>query len=400
MDPTALYRNIAVACPLLQELPCVDCPEYVALPARDKLDRMWNKIKASKHPKGKYPNNWVGILGANAAIANTGYNGTISETFDRFSDEYAARHAKVIHTHGPVAKVRFEATADSPYTGLFAGQHEGVLRASLVKDPYAPCKGVPFTKGCFAPGIAVKLLRDGTYSSNWIAMTSLGDGQGWNFNFFLNPMKIWVPKPLGAAASVVMAIFSLAAKLPFHLGSKEFASMDPHASLTKAKAPSNVYFVPPAGIAKRFSEAPHEFREDFAEISSGTELYEVWAPGEEGCLCDLGDAGKNQPCLDPTKCRGAQKIGRLVTTSEFLSSDWGDTNIFFQHERFVRKDRRVCQMAEAMKSTDVYRMSQNLGDRCLTNDRKCTSAQEDTCSWGFWCSKPVEGKSSGKCPFS
>merc|ERR1712072_382221 len=203
------------------------------------------------------------------------WNHTIDESFDRFSDEYMADHAKVIHTFGSVAKVRLQAEANTPYTGLFRGADFGLIRLSLVKSPTDPCKGIPFTAGCFAPGIAVKLLRDGTYSSNLIAMTSLGDGQGRNFNFFLNPMKIWVPKPLGAAAGLVMGIFSIAAKEPYKLGSKEFATMDPTASLTEAKAPSNVYFVPPAAIATRFSEAPHEFRDDFAEIASGTEIYEV-----------------------------------------------------------------------------------------------------------------------------
>merc|ERR1712072_436763 len=300
------------------------------------------------------------------------WNHTIDESFDRFSDEYMADHAKVIHTFGSVAKVRLQAEANTPYTGLFRGADFGLIRLSLVKSPYDPCKGIPFTAGCFAPGIAVKFLRPNTYSNNLIAMTSLGSGQGQNFDFFLNPMKIWVPKPTGVAASIVMNVFSKAAEEPSHLGSLEFAAPNSDTKLTSSavSAPTNVYFVPGPAVTKRFSSKPHDFRDDMGKIEEGTVLYELWAPGKDGCLCD------GNPCLDPRKCDGAKKIGELITESVFVASSWGDRKLFFQHERFARKSRSKCAMAAAMADSDVYRMSGGFSTRCVANNLACSAGEK------------------------
>ena len=351
----------------------------------------------SKYPASKpYPDDWIDILTGNAEITNTYMNGTISESFDRFSDEYPSEHIKVIHTYGSVAKVQFVAEGDTPYTGLFKGGI-GVIRMSLVKSPEAPCKGVPFTEGCFAPGIAIKLLRDGTYSSNFIAMTSLGDGQGQDYNFFKNPMKIWVPQPTGVAAEIVMDVFAKAAAEPFKLASQEMASMDPNGDLADAKSPSNVYFVPPSTLQTRFKSTPHEFRADMVQIESGTTVYEGWAPGPDGCLCD------GEPCLQVTTCQGAKRIGRIVTTSSFTNSRYGDASLFFQHERGVRKTRSVCAMAKAMPNYDVYRMSGNAKSRCLAGDASCDSGE----GIGFipllpdvFSRRRTPGTKTVKCPFS
>lgn len=396
----------------LDSASCIDCPDYVALTADQKLERMWSRIQGSEY--SSFPNEWVGIISANAQIAQTAFNSTISESFDRFSDEYMADHAKIIHTHGTVAKVRLEAEPGQPYTGLFSGSQVGLIRTSLVKSPTDPCKGVPFTEGCFTPGIAVKVLRDSTFSSNLIAMTALGDGQGQDYNFFLNPLKTWVPKPLGAAASVVMDFFSQAAKAPYHLGTAEFASTDPKASISKAtvcagelctkikeaipdaiQAPSNVYFVPADNM--KFSSAAHDFRKDFQDLAAGTTLYELWAPGTDKCLCGVN----KDPCLDPRKCAGAHKIGKLVTTSRFVSSEWGDRGLFFQHERFVRKGRQVCAMANAIPANDDYRMSDDLSARCLPDDLECTAAQSTIRSgWELTARRRTKGVRGADCPFS
>ena len=379
---------------------CVDCPSYIRASADQKLERMWTLIEGTEY--STFPNDWISLSDNVAAMARTAFNGTINESFDRFSDQYMTEHAKVIHTHGTVAKVRLVWEEEHPYTGLFGeGESTGLIRASLVKDPNAPCTGIPFTPGCFAPGIAVKVLRDQTFSSNLIAMSNLGDGQGRDFNFFKNPMKTWVPKPVGLGADVVNGIFAYAAAEPNRLGSVEFAASDPSADVTSTsiKAPSNVYFVPTSNIATRFKSTDHEFRADFAELVTGSVLYEVWAPGNDGCLC--GET--KEPCMDPRKCEGAQQIGRLETTSRFVSSRWGDQSLFFQHERHARKERRLCTMASSMSADDVFRMPDDFSTRCMADGTTCDAGEttKRQKSWELTARRRVTGKLSGQnCPFS
>lgn len=90
---------------------CIDCPSYVALSARDKSARLWSRIVADEYQNPAFPNAWVNIVTANYHLFRTALNATISESFDRFSDEYMAAHAKVIHTHGSAAQVHCDHSA-------------------------------------------------------------------------------------------------------------------------------------------------------------------------------------------------------------------------------------------------------------------------------------------------
>jgi len=348
---------------------CVDCPEYVAMSAKDKEARLLELMRQSEYQE--FPNDWIGILTANKALAWTAHNGTIGETFDRYSDEYMTEHAKIIHTHGSVASVRLVPLPSAAHmSGLFRGAPHGVIRLSLVKDPKEPCYGVPFTSGCFTPGIALKMLRNGTYSSNLIAMNLLGDDND-DYNFFSKPLKTWVPLPTGLGASVVNTIFSYAAEAPHHLGNWQFAregSDDEKVDI--AKVPSNVYFVPDRGLTHRFESSAHEFRDDLAELPVNTTLYDmVVTPSDKPCLCD------NEPCADVTQCDGHVVIAKVVTTSRFIASSYGDNRLFFNHARFNRKARKACSTvpvgdsctaSKSFPSSEVYRISGDLCAVCVT----------------------------------
>jgi hypothetical protein len=351
------------------ESPCVDCPEYVALSAKDKEARILELMKGSEY--AKFPNDWVSLSANTIALGKTAHNGTIGETFDRYSDQYMTDHSKVIHTHGSVATVALVPTPSAEkYTGLFRGAAHGVIRLSLVKDPEDPCYGVPFTKGCFSPGIALKAFRNGTYSSNLIAMHLLGDNAR-DYNFFGKSFKTWVPLPTGLGADVVNKIFAYAAKDPHHLANWEFASGGSgDENVDAAKVPSNVYFVPNPTIANRFSSSKHEFRDDLAKLSVNTALYNVVVvPGDKPCLCKLGKS--MEPCEDVTTCDGHEVIGKVVTTSRFIASAYGDQSLFFNHARYKRKARKACSTYSTggscamafhrFPSSEVYRMS---GDHC------------------------------------
>lgn len=184
---------------------CVDCPSYVALDAREKMDRLWAKIEADEYTepfktqcareggncpcdgsvkygktgkwtawrpvighivcsasefdgedpapwewkkcvcKHSFPKTWIGLLERN--LKDTGGrvdNGTMAMFFDRFSDENPRNNAKTIHTFGSTAKVRFVPQQNNmpQYTGMFAkGAEHALIRLSIVADWEQPCKG-------------------------------------------------------------------------------------------------------------------------------------------------------------------------------------------------------------------------------------------------------------------
>lgn len=84
---------------------------------------------------------------------------------------------KVTHPVGTHAKFEFIPHPDSPYTGIYRGAKHVIMRISdtVKSSPHI---------GKTVPGHAVKFLRDGMYSANWVTMFSF-DGQT-SMNFFKN----------------------------------------------------------------------------------------------------------------------------------------------------------------------------------------------------------------------
>ena len=66
---------------------------------------------------------------------------------------------------------------ENPYTGIFRGADQGLIRLSAAVKPSAD-SGTPFT-----PGMGLKFLRDGKVSANLVSMKGTG-GQPNDWNFF------------------------------------------------------------------------------------------------------------------------------------------------------------------------------------------------------------------------
>ena len=98
-----------------------------------------------------------------------------------------------------VAKIEWVSSGDHPYTGMFKGSDAGYIRMSIAKPI------VPLTNN-LAPGIGVKLLRDGKDSANFVAMYSV-DGQD-SLNFFANDFKNHIPTPHSVSLKPLEARFA------------------------------------------------------------------------------------------------------------------------------------------------------------------------------------------------
>ena len=202
---------------------------------------------------------------------------------------------KYIHGRGAVAQVKFIAKPNS-YTGIFTGADCALIRLSVTYKP-SGSKAV-------APGLALKILRDKVSSANISALVSI-DGQEKDFNIFKNPMSNIVPEGSGVGAKLVQRVFKKVSAYPEEIVLDHMAQIDVHGLTSEqAKAPRQVFFVPDEKIS--FSSDEHDFREDLLKIPNGTKLYSVFADKEH--------------------------IGDLVTTSEFVTSEFGDDGLFFKHQ--------------------------------------------------------------------
>lgn len=286
---------------------------YQSLSACQKQELLWKDIKLSEHqdlPKlSKFGLFQLIGMGVQA----------LTKKAERNSDVSPKKWKKYLHQRGSVAKVKFVPTENSPYTGIFQGSECGLLRMSIT---YRPTK-----KRAFAPGLALKVLRDGKPSANISALYRL-DGQGTNYNILANPLSNIVPMGDELGLKLVHKVFKKVTDYPEELLLNHFSDLDEKGeTVENAKAPRQVFFVPNQSF--NFSSSKHDFRKDLETIPAGTTIYKVYAASEKLKDFDYTEY-KNE---DIKKfLNEAKLIGEIITDSEFVASEFGDNGIFFRHE--------------------------------------------------------------------
>jgi hypothetical protein len=242
----------------------------------------------------------------------------LRKKMDRRSDEAPTEWKKAIHAHGSVAKVKFTPSSDTPFTGLFQGADYGLLRLSVT--------GEPSDRG-FAPGLALKLMVDGHPSENVSALVSL-TGQGQNYNFFARELSNIVPVVNQVGPRLINLIFRRVTKYPTKLYLADFGRIDQTGqTVSKSYYPNQIFLVPTKAV--QGSESPHDFREDLSKIPAETIIFSVYG-GDPNKVS--GDTTNNDDYRQQ-----AQLIGHIHTTSEFVNSFYGDSQLFFRHQRFLNR---------------------------------------------------------------
>jgi hypothetical protein len=275
--------------------------DYQSWKAAQKQDFLWN----SRIIKSKYdqlpPLKKIDIVALFLTALKT--------KMDLQSDEAPINWKKAIHAHGSVAKIKFIPTNNTSFTGLFKGADYGLLRLSVTGDP---------SDRGFAPGLAIKLFVDENPSGNFSALVSLV-GQDKNYNFLANELSNIVPIAKSLGPIITNLIFTRVTKYPTKLYLEDLGEINQQGQKeSKADYPAQVFLVPNSSI--KFPESPHDFRNDLATIPTGTSLYSVYGVSQE-------EANNNNR-------QKAQVIGHIETTSEFVSSFYGDSQLFFRHQRF------------------------------------------------------------------
>ena len=280
----------------------VHSDSYLALSAKDKMTRLWANIIAVKTP-----GEWDGFLSLLKIFAVP-----MCPTYQAQGDEmpyvkklfFGWYRKKLLHNaHGAVGQVEWRSRGGHPYTGIFKGAKQGIVRLSLAGKP---------SSNNIVPGMGLKFLRDGRDSANLVAMYSLEGQKSWNF--FKNDFTTIIPKYPGLLLKLFEAKFSEASS---YINSNSVLGFSQYGEsgtkVANPKFPFMLRFSPNRKFG--FSDTKHQILKDLKTIPAGSTLYKIWA-------------------LDkPVELGGKEKhIGDLVLISDLTASQWGDKHLFFRHQ--------------------------------------------------------------------
>ncbi|HNJ86435.1 MAG TPA: hypothetical protein PKU92_07615 [Agitococcus sp.] len=287
--------------------------DYEKWSAQAKADHLWvNGAKRTQY-KTTMPN--LTKVDTAGLISSILWKKVQSRT-----DVAPAGYNKPIHAHGAMAKVKFIPVANNGYTGLFQGSNYGLLRLSVTENP---------AEGAFQTGLAWKALVDGKPSENVSALYTLA-GQGQNYNFFANELSNYVSPDINNSASTIL--FSAVSTKPTLVVMNDMAEVMQNGTVvTTPKAPTQIYFVPRPEVKTKFSTAAHDFRYDLATLGAGSKLYDVYATSMEIKTSIIPSTNLSYA---QQRRASAKKIGELELTSPLIVSAFGDSGVFFKHQRY------------------------------------------------------------------
>jgi len=284
----------------------VNTDEYLALSAAEKKTKIMDNVLSDTTPSDFYSGlDMIGI-----------FRESMCPTFEAQGDElpwerkllFHDYRGKFIHSVGVVGTVELQSVGSHPYTGVFTGSSNGIIRMSMASKP-DPAENKT------TPGIGLKFLRDGIDSGNLVAMFGV-DGQP-EWNFFKNNFSNHIP-PLASAALVPLGMkFAEATKNIGQVGLSDMASYgEDGVKVDSPVFPFSLNFVPSSDVPSFPDEYVESFTDQLMTVPSGTELYKVYA--KDG----------------PTELGGTEThIANLVLTSSLTTSVWGDKHLFFRHQK-------------------------------------------------------------------
>jgi len=275
--------------------------------AQAKQAQLWSAITSDTTPA-----EWPSSL----AIAEL-FIENMNISFDTVADDmptqfvFHTKRPKLIHSVGPIAQAQWVSNGKHNYTGIFQGGNYGFIRFSLAikPDPEASVRG-------FTPGLSIKFLRTGVKSTNFFLMFSL-TGQS-SFNFFKHDLSNHPPNVdtsrVDLAQRLLFDHFKTASFWNNLMGLAEFAKFNESGgAIAKPNFPYRLVFHP---LTKFHTMFPDQNSKPLGQVLSVLPvgpLYEIWAEDHPGA--DLAP------------------IGTLVLRTSPTSSQFGDSDMFFEHQR-------------------------------------------------------------------
>jgi hypothetical protein len=315
--------------------------------AKQKLDRLWELIVQDRTPGTFYGAvHTAGVLTQNN-----------QDTFEHKGDVFPDGREKLIHSVGVIAKVSFNVVPNHKYTGLLSsGAKNALLRLSAAKEYDVTKSSSTGAYNNFAPGFGLKFLVDNGISQNLVAMFDTMGQASWNYfkNTFTNNFRINQNPDL--ANKMIATSFARETNWISGVGLLDIASITENGTINNnPKYPFRLDFVPNPQLTKMFKdEYTEDYKKIISRIPSGTLIYTVFVIDEPGCE--------------------GEKIGELVSQSEFTTSLFSDRLLFFRHGLIDRDDKNFSGRSEAR---DFYSMIWGL--KVGTEPRKPTKK----CPFGY-----------------
>ena len=271
-------------------------PDWVAMDWQVKQDLTWTEIQADP-TFGEYHSLDM-------------FTESVVTSFENQWDVMPAGRVKVIHGIGAVCPFSIDVAVDSPYTGVFKpGQVSGLVRMGAAADWTSA-----LTPG-MTPGVGVKIFRTGVASANVVMINSLLAIPDDNHDFFAVPLSNVIPDVSGGATDLLAQKFCSTGHCITKVGLSDMASYDQEGTnYAEPVFPFKIAFEP-ADV--HFQEAKPDsmeaFMSQFDSIEVGTTVYTLRAYSS------------------PDDTEGTL-LGNVVTTDNCVSSNYGDTQMFFKHQ--------------------------------------------------------------------
>jgi hypothetical protein len=278
--------------------------KYFSLPRNTKMEQLWGRITQFKSGA-----DWYGHMETLKVLIED-----LEPTFEHEGDVMPEGRHKYIHTVGGVAKAKFVAIKNTPYTGILKGSSDIIVRFSTAKSYVTEGKKYAGDAyGNFVPGISLKFLRDGIPSTNLVAMKTVMGSSSWNFfeddltNNFVIPEKVDGPLQL------ISRRFKMLTPHISALGLWEMCSKDEEGQdVENPVFPFRLIFKAPKEIKNRFtSHYTEDYLKQLSTIEPDTIIYHVYAQQTPDC--------------------NEEKIGELVLESNITLSSFADLGLFFRH---------------------------------------------------------------------
>jgi hypothetical protein len=271
--------------------------DYERRDAEEKARILWQKVVASRYADLPGFRRSAALLPALRLVGGLLRRGR--RTYSARTDVLEPR-TKLSHPFGVVAAAEFRADPDTRAGGVLDGAPI-LVRLSISGHP---------EEGGFSPAMAIKFFIDGFPSVNLHLTTSI-DGQEGEHEFFRDPLTNILPMPSSSAGRLSRPLLAriIGQEDPFRMDIDHLAFRDRSGAICyDSPAPHQIVFRP-----RRTSQRAADFREALMTIPAASELYEAWVRyAADGELV---------------------RVGAVVTTSEFVASEFGDRVLHFHHRR-------------------------------------------------------------------
>jgi len=265
---------------------------------------------------------WINYGGKNENTTPYGFHSAVTAgkilfsdlkpTFDAPGDTLPKGRTKYIHPTGNVAKAEFISEGNHPYTGVFKGAKNVLVRVSVAKSYSTKDKSPKGGASNFTPGMGMKFLRDGVESANLVAMEAVYGQESWNV-FKKNWSNHFEAQPTSDfALKALMLKFRYTQANASYVGLKNLSQYtEKGVSEPNRRYPFKLTFKPTSAVTSFPDNYVEDFRETLKTIPKNTTIFDVYAIDEPGC--------------------NEQRIGSIKITSSFTTSMFGDVNLFFRH---------------------------------------------------------------------